>query len=333
VGSNQVTIYINPLPVVNMTHLTNACVGSDLVFTASGGQTYQWRGPNGFTSNAAQVQIPNIQFNDAGRYYLLAISDKGCSTNDSTQVLVNPVPVAQLTGLDHLCEGTSTQLQASGGTRYLWSPATGLSSINVANPFASPKDTTNYKVVVYNQYGCSDSANILINVWKRPIASAGPDKKTKEGIPVVLDGSASGTDVSYHWSPPVFLDHADSLHPKATLSDDFTYTFIVTSNRGCGISSDNVFVKVYKNVLVPNAFSPNGDGINDTWMIRGLSSYPDATLDVFNRYGQLLYRTKSYNTPWNGTFNGSPLPVGTYYYIIDLKIGEPPLSGWVLIIR
>jgi gliding motility-associated-like protein len=111
------------------------------------------------------------------------------------------------------------------------------------------------------------------------------------------------------------------------------YTLTVTSNRGCGFSVDEVFVKVFKNVVVPNAFSPNGDGINDTWQIRGLSSYPDAILQVFNRYGQQLFESKSYNTPWNGTYKGTPLPVGTYYYIIDLRIGEPPLSGWVLILR
>ena len=333
VGSNQVSIYINPLPVVNMTHLTNACLGSNVVFAATGGATYQWTGPNGFASTEPQIQLKNIQFSDAGLYSVLATSDKGCTTNDSTRVVVNPVPTAQLTGMDHLCEGSSTQLQASGGVRYAWSPATGLSSTTVPNPFASPKDTTSYKVLVYNQYGCADSATIRINVWKKPIANAGPDKKTKEGIPITLDGSAAGTNVTFFWSPPVFLDHVDSLHPKATLSDDFTYTLTVTSNRGCGVSSDNVFVKVYKNVVIPNAFSPNGDGINDKWMIRGLSSYPDAILEIFNRYGQLVYSTKSYNTPWDGTFKGTPLPVGTYYYVIDLKIGEPPLSGWVFIVR
>jgi len=90
---------------------------------------------------------------------------------------------------------------------------------------------------------------------------------------------------------------------------------------------------VYKNVVVPNAFSPNGDGINDVWQIRGLSSYPDAVLQVFNRYGQQLYYSKSYNIPWDGTFKGTQLPVGTYYYVVDLKIGEPPISGWVVILR
>jgi gliding motility-associated-like protein len=333
VGSNLVVIYVNALPVVSMTQNTNACLGSDVLFKASGGSAYQWTGPNGFSSTSAEVTLPDVQFSAAGRYYLTAISDKGCYKNDSTLLLVNPVPVAGVLGNDHICEGSFSQLEASGGIRYAWVPAIGLSSSTIPNPVASPKDTTTYKVYVYNQYECADSAFIGINVWKKPVAKAGPDKRTKEGTPVMLDGSAAGTDVSYYWSPPAFLNHPDSLKPTANLSEDIVYTLTVTSNLGCGYSVDEVFVKVFKNVIVPNAFSPNGDGINDNWQIRGLSSYPDAILQVYNRYGQQLFESKSYNTPWNGSYKGTILPVGTYYYTIDLKIGEPPLSGWVFILR
>lgn len=333
VGSNLVTIYVNALPVVKMDHVTNACLGSDVLFKASGGTSYQWSGPNGFSSNSAEVTLAKVQYNDAGNYRLSAISDKGCSKDDSTHLFVNPIPSATLSGNDHICEGTSTQLQASGGIKYTWTPSIGLSSATSDKPIAAPKDTTRYKVYVYNQYGCADSATILVNVWKKPIAFAGPDKKTKEGISITLEGSAAGTDISYSWSPTVFLNNPFILKPTATLTEDARYTLTVTSNRGCGISSDDVFIKVYKNVIIPNAFSPNGDGINDLWQIRGLSSYPDAVLQVFNRYGQQLYYSKSYNIPWDGTFKGTPLPVGTYYYVVDLKIGEPPLSGWVVILR
>ena len=333
VGSNLVTIYVNPLPVVSMAQTTNACLGSDVKFTGTGGASYQWSGPNGFTSNSPEIILPDVKYTDAGKYYLNATSDKGCNSMDSTSLFVNPVPIAGLTGNDHICEGSTTQLQATGGIRYSWTPVIGLSSPTIANPLASPKDTTTYRLYVYNQFECADSAFISINVWKTPVAKAGPDKKTKEGIPVALDGSASGTDVTYYWSPPTFLDHPDVLKPKATLAEDFRYTLTVTSNRGCGFSVDEVFVKVFKNVVVPNAFSPNGDGVNDAWQIKGLSSYPDAVLQVFNRYGQQLFESKSYNTPWNGTYKGTVLPVATYYYIIDLKIGEPPLSGWVFIVR
>ncbi len=333
VASNWVSIYVNALPVVQMSKITESCIGTTVTLSASGGATYQWSGPNGFTGASAQVNIPNVKSSDAGTYYLSAISDKGCSKDDSTNLRVNPLPTASVNGTTEFCEGASTQLFAGGGISYSWSPSAGLSNTSSATPLASPIDTTTYKVKVFNQFGCADSALITINIWKKPVANAGPDKKTKEEIPIKLEGSAVGTDVNFNWSPPSFLDHPDIINPTTSSNEDIVYTLIVSSNKGCGISSDEVFVKVYKNVKVPNAFSPNGDGINDLWMIKGLSSYPDADLQVYNRYGQAIYRSKSYTTPWNGTYKGTILPVGTYYYVIDLKIGEPVIGGWVFILR
>jgi gliding motility-associated-like protein len=84
---------------------------------------------------------------------------------------------------------------------------------------------------------------------------------------------------------------------------------------------------------IPNTFTPNGDGINDTWNIKNIENYPGLTLEIYNRYGQLIYRSVGYSKPWDGTFNGMPLPVASYYYILDPKDGSPKLSGAVLIIR
>jgi gliding motility-associated-like protein len=166
------------------------------------------------------------------------------------------------------------------------------------------------------------------------VANAGPDLKTKEGIPVILKGAANGTDVSYYWSPPTYLSDPNILTPVANPPFDMTYTLYVTSNEGCGVSTDQVFIRVYKQVKIPNAFSPNGDGINDVWNIESLNTYPEADLQVFNRYGQLVFHSKGYSKPWDGTMNGKPLPVGTYYYEIDLKTDVyPKPSGWVFIIR
>ena len=90
---------------------------------------------------------------------------------------------------------------------------------------------------------------------------------------------------------------------------------------------------MFKTPVIPNAFSPNGDGINDTWIIDYLNSYPGVTVQVFNRYGQAVYRSVGYSRPWDGTYNNQPLPVGTYYYVIDRKVAAPKISGWVAILR
>jgi gliding motility-associated-like protein len=94
-----------------------------------------------------------------------------------------------------------------------------------------------------------------------------------------------------------------------------------------------VFVKLLKEVKVPNAFSPNNDGINDKWEIQYLESYPGCTIDVFNRYGQTVFHSTGYNKPWDGTYNGTPLPVATYYWVINPKNGRQAITGSVTIIR
>ena len=92
-------------------------------------------------------------------------------------------------------------------------------------------------------------------------------------------------------------------------------------------------VKVLKIPVVPNTFTPNGDGINDTWEIKYLSSYPNVMVEIFNRYGSKVFRSNGYTTPWDGRFNGGDLPLGTYYYIISPNSGRKPITGYLTIIR
>jgi gliding motility-associated-like protein len=86
-------------------------------------------------------------------------------------------------------------------------------------------------------------------------------------------------------------------------------------------------------LIIPNTFTPNGDGINDTWNIKNLESYPNSSVNIFNRWGQKLYASIGYPVPWDGKYNGSSLPAGTYYYVIDPKNGHAAISGWVAIVR
>jgi gliding motility-associated-like protein len=94
-----------------------------------------------------------------------------------------------------------------------------------------------------------------------------------------------------------------------------------------------MFITVLKKPGVPNTFSPNGDGIHDRWEIKYLDTYPGATVEIYNRYGQLVFKSTGYTKSWDGTYNGKPVPVGTYYYIVNPKNGRKQMSGYVDIIR
>jgi gliding motility-associated-like protein len=94
-----------------------------------------------------------------------------------------------------------------------------------------------------------------------------------------------------------------------------------------------MLVTVLKKPVIPNTFTPNGDGFNDRWEIRFLDTYAGAIVEVYNTAGQLVFRSVGYNQPWDGTMNGRPLPAGTYYYVVDAKNGRPKVAGYVTLIK
>ncbi|MGI8636707.1 MAG: gliding motility-associated C-terminal domain-containing protein [Segetibacter sp.] len=332
--SNEVTVSIQKPPAVQVTSYVYGCIGGSITLLASGANSYIWTGPNGFTSTNQIPVLANIQYAAAGLYKVTGTTMSGCKNTDSTTLRVYPNATAVSSRGTVICEGSSTELLAEGGVRYRWQPSRGLSNDTVPNPTASPDVNTTYSVKVTNQYGCSDTSSIKIGVWKKPVADAGPDLKTRLGFPVVLQGSAKGSDVTWFWTPATDLSAAIQLNPTTNPPQTTTYTLHVTSSHGCGTATDDVLVKVFDKIVVPNAFSPNGDGINDTWNIELLELFKDADIDVFNRYGQVVFHSRGYGTQWNGTRNGNPLPVGTYYYIINLKINKDPVfKGSVTILR
>jgi gliding motility-associated-like protein len=179
----------------------------------------------------------------------------------------------------------------------------------------------------------SDTVTKQATVYPYPKLNLGPDLKVLDGGEITIKPFYYyGTSLNFLWMPALYLDSVNIATPKSTPLDDITYKLFLTGIGGCTVS-DEIFIKVLKSPEVPNAFSPNGDGINDTWRIKYLESYPGATIQVFNRYGQRVFYSAGYDVEWDGNINGKPLPVGTYYYIVDPKNGRKLVSGSVTIIK
>ena len=183
-----------------------------------------------------------------------------------------------------------------------------------------------------NAQSCKDSAYAYVHVKKKPVANAGLDIASVKGATIQLNGKATGDSISYFWTPDYALSDDKSLQPTAKPLIDTTYVLHVISNAGCGSHTDSMRVTIYKEVAIPNAFSPNGDNMNDRWNIAGLNSYPQSEIILFDRYGREVFRKRNYQ-PWDGTRNGNPLPVGVYYYVIDLRDGSPKITGNVYLAR
>lgn len=190
-----------------------------------------------------------------------------------------------------------------------------------------------------NTSGCQYLATDRITVHPAALAEAGPDKKMLEGTHVQLDGTArlSGMDdgngdFGFSWSPATSLDDPAVPNPRASPPESLTYTLTVTTPNGC-TATDTVRVQVLEKLVIPSAFTPNQDGVNDTWEIQGIAGYPNASINVFNRWGRLVFHSRGYPLAWDGTAGGIPLPPGVYYYLIDPGIFLAPISGSLSIIR
>lgn len=209
----------------------------------------------------------------------------------------------------------------------------GVSQTGLFNPAVAGSGTHTIRYSYTATNGCSNFIEQSIEVYPDPVLNAGPDKVVLEGGQVTLTPAQNiGIPVTYLWTPASGLNNPAIQFPIASPATDRTYILTVTSDKGC-TDSDDVFVKVLKMPLIPNIFSPNGDRIHDTWEIAYLESYPGCTIDLYNRYGQLVYHSVGYSTPWDGKVNGKEVPVGTYYYVIDPKNGRSKLTGYVDVIR
>jgi gliding motility-associated-like protein len=252
--------------------------------------------------------------------YQLVASIGSCVGQDEITINVVPYPVANAGPDRSICSGFSTQLSASGGSSYVWSPATFLNDRFIANPTVNnPTANIQYIVNVRDTLGCPKPVKDTVWVYVAPpvIADAGPaDTTAVLGEPLYL--SASGGD-TYTWSPSIWLNDATSRTPVALPQDDITYTVTATTAQGC-IGTDLINIKLYKmdpDLYVPNAFSPNGDGNNDILKPILLGMRDLHFFKVFNRSGQLVFSTTAKNDGWDGTFKGVAQDPGTFVWMAE----------------
>ncbi len=295
------------------------------VFNPVQGRTYVTKYPEFFTPASKTYRVKMISY-----------SGVNCLDELDTIITLKATPDILFTAINSVCANTpSFPVQASatnmtgGASLFTGTP---VSSNGVLNPAFPGAGTYPINFTYTGTNGCANTKSQSITILRVPIINAGPDRFVLEGGSVILASSASGAGLTYLWSPGDYLNNAALASPVSTPKADIVYSFAVTTNDGC-TASDQVTVVVLKAPVIPNVFSPNGDGINDRWEVKYLESYPGATVEIFNRYGQQVFTSRGYSKPWDGTYKGSQIPAGTYYYIIDPKNGRQKMAGYVDIIR
>lgn len=253
-------------------------------------------------------------------------------------ITINASPSVQFLPMADTCFNIKpfsiTQASETGGV-----PGTGVYSgkgiINGSNSFdpsIAGVGTHTIRYTFTSNTGCIDYKDQTITIYPIVNVNAGPDRTVLEDGTITLAPIVSGNALQYLWSPNQYLNNNTILNPIVSGVQDIMYTLNVTGTGGC-IFSDQVFVKVLKFPNIPNTFTPNGDGINETWIIQNLADYPNVRVQVFNRYGQLVFESKGYSKPWDGSMNGKWLPFGTYYYVIEPGNGRKPVTGYVTLIK
>jgi len=252
--------------------------------------------------------------------------------SNSVKIHVNPIPASPIVADVVTCVGTSATLTASGtATTIAWyTEATGGVPVQVGKTFVTP--VINGKTVFYveSQSATCASARVPVTVTTHStVADAGPDVTITKGAQTALKASG-GT--KYTWSPAEGLSSTEIVNPVASPQVTTTYRVTVQTPEGC-TSTDEVTVTVIPKIIPTNGITPNGDGANDTWVIKNIEYYPEAEIEIFNRWGNKIFTSKGYKTPWDGTLNGQQLPIAAYYYIIKLTKDEAPISGNITLIR
>ena len=333
VASNITTITIHDLPVITASSNSPVCEGKPVNLNAAGGATYNWTGPAGYTSNV-QNPVFSAANSSAGNYIVTAKDQFGCVNTASTIVNILPKPVTDVFPKSaSFCTGDSVLLTATGGISYLWTPAAGLTNPAAASTYAKPASTTTYTVTATGTNACTSSMDVTIAVFKTPVVWAGEDMVLINGQSAVINAVLDTTNVNYFWTPVDFLNDPLIIRPTTSPNRDIAYTLHAVSGLGCGTATDTVLIKVYNDLYIPNAFTPDGNGKNDRWEIKALAAYPLAKVFVFNRLGELVFASNGATDYWDGTYKGKKAVAGTYVYMIDLKNNSPLIKGEVLILR
>lgn len=405
------TVTVFAPPQVTVSPATNICQGASTQISASGGNSYSWSPATGLSNPNIANPIASPTVSTVYTVTVTYIGHPACAATNTVSITVTPLPIIVASNDTSICSGTPANLFATGGTTYSWSPSTGLSNPNIANPVATPASTTTYVVTASNG-NCQSTEPVVITV-QFALANAGPDTTICQGQSALLTATGG---VSYSWTPTTGLNNPNIQNPIATPSVTTTYTCTVTNATGCTdvdiatvtispspisvfsvspviIFADSTYyftdlstggviswawlfgdgggstlqnpshlyekAGTYRVCLItanstgcldtscadvtvlpreveaPNVFTPNGDGTNDLLIFKNLDYYPNTALQIYDRWGILVYENGNYLNDWNGKKNGNggECVDGTYYYVLSGINLKTTLTGFVQLIR
>ena len=318
INSLSVPLIVANLPNVKITSpKLNYCIGEEIVLSAQGAQMYEWVN---FTNVSSNQQV--FQALKSDTYRLKGTNSSGCQNEDSIAIRVFPIPQIEITPQQEICEGDSALISVKGANSYAWSPqGFGNSS------YFSPLQTTTITVIGSNEGNCSDQASTSIIVIPKPKVDLDASPQIAEiDFPAIKFfnnsfGLISSTiDFGDGNTLSPFENSTEHIYPSSEGS--YLVKLIGENQFGCSDTARiNVRIIGDKAIYVPNSFSPNGDEMNHVFspVLSNGFDLNNYALEIYNRWGELLFRSENLDWGWDGCYNGGLCSSGTYIWKIYLK--------------
>ena len=336
---DTVIVVVNPLPNIQLIVSDNSvCFGSPVQFNASGGDSYSWTGQD-LNMYIGDNQLINPL--NSGMYVVIGTSVSGCTSSDSTFILVNPIPsISAIPESSEICFGEYVSFQILGADFYQWSNGQS-STIYTYQPLISESLT----IIGTTTFGCTDTTQVAVIVHPNPIADFILDRNllTSDDPTITISNLSSGNLVNL-WD---FGDGNQLVNSLNTIEysypfseGDYLIKLTVSSIDGCMDSTEQL-IQIKGDVIyyVPNCFTPDGDEFNNSFLPIFTSGFDPMNyeLTIYNRWGEIVFVSENHLTAWNGSYNNMICPDGIYSYIIKYKIPDLDLfkyiSGQINLIR
>lgn len=311
---DTVVVTAHPKPDAFAGPDTTVCPGAAIDLWSGGGVTYKWSPPQGLSDIFSPAPEATVSANIS--YRLEVTNEYGCK--DSTVINIDTIPLLfKVEPPGSICKGEELHLQASGADYYLWHPGYLLDDSTKANPIAGLDETTEFKLVM-RELTCNraDSYYVTAIVHSLPqlkVAANDKDCGLEYGM-LTAQGA-----VAYHWTPEEGLEDPYAAMTKARPATTTWYTLTATDEKGC-TDTASVELRVFDGegrLYIPDAFTPNGDGVNDCYRVFVPGDVTEFQFSVYNRFGERVFHATDRSHCWDGTYKGEPAELSTYFYYYE----------------
>lgn len=323
----QIDLLYLPVPIIPDTVF--ACSGTPKKITVGGADSYSWS-PGTYLNTTTGPTVEATVYQDL--IYTVTFTNV-CGSVDDDVVVISISPIVEAFADTIICPGESAQLFATGGISYTWEPSAGLNNIHTSSVIATPFIPTNYIVTGFDKYGCSTKDTVFVDLYPKPHIVASPDQYLFEGDEAILTATTSSSG-SIYWSPTEYLSCVMCSQTIASPPTTSRYVVTIIDKNGCK-ASDDVWVFFEPLIYVPNTFTPDGNEFNGIFFVKG-GNIRDFELNIFDRWGQLIFTSNDMEIGWDGTYKGEICQDGTYTWKLsykDLKENEYKRVGHINLIR